>query len=156
LFRSQPRRTYCYPLVFTLWLSGCPSPTDAPSPQGPGAETSEDHGATSQDTDTTINDDPDTLPSDPDELRAACDAQNGVLTLGRTKLRRLTQVQLRRTLNDLVQVDLDLTRLLAPDEKMGPFDNNSITSITNLLVDQHQAIAKRVTSELLPRRDEIV
>jgi len=96
------------------------------------------------------------VPTDPDELAAACAAHQGVLTLGLTKLRRLTRAQLDSTLLDLVGVSSSPAQALAPDEKIGPFDNNAITAITDLLVEQHQELAQAVALEVLPRRADIV
>jgi len=96
------------------------------------------------------------VPTDPDELAAACETRKGQLTLGLTKLRRLTRQQLNNTLADLVGTTSNPAGSLAPDEKIGPFDNNSITPITDLLVEQHQEIAQAVASDALPRRMEIV
>ena len=96
------------------------------------------------------------VPTDPDELVEACEARSGQLTLGLTKLRRLTRRQLDNTLADLVGSTSEPAQALAPDEKIGPFDNNSITPITDLLVEQHREIAQKVATEALPRRGELV
>lgn len=93
--------------------------------------------------------------TDPEALAAACEERRGQLTLGLTKLRRMTRAQLDNTLFDLLGVTSHPAQALAPDEKIGPFDNNAITPVTDLLVEQHQEIAQSVASEVLPRREEI-
>lgn len=112
---------------------------------------------------TTLDDGEQGLPRDrevdttsPDKLRDACAERSDALTLGITKLRRLTRVQLNNTLRDLLGVTSAPASALSPDEKMGPFENNAITAITDLLVQQHQEIAQAVATEVLPRRGEIV
>ena len=49
-------------------------------------------------------------------------AQNmGVLSVGRTRLRRLTRAQVNNTLRDLVGVTGNPASAIAPDEQIGPF-----------------------------------
>lgn len=98
---------------------------------------------------------PTSVPTDPDELAEACNARSGQLTLGLTKLRRMTRRQLDQTVLDLVGMNSSPGQALAPDEKIGPFDNNAITPITELLVEQHREIALAVALEALPRRGDI-
>jgi len=96
------------------------------------------------------------VPRDPLELEAACSARAGELSMGLSKLRRLTRRQIDSTLADLLGVQSNPASGLAPDERLGPFENNAITPITNLLVEQVQEMAKRVADEVTPRRTEIM
>jgi hypothetical protein len=96
------------------------------------------------------------VPRDPVELEAACAAHAGELTMGLSKLRRLTRRQIDSTLADLLGVQSNPASGLAPDERLGPFENNAITPITDLLVEQLQEMAKRVADEVTPRRTEIM
>src|SRR5688572_4431053 len=96
------------------------------------------------------------VPRDPAELEAACAARAGELSMGLSKLRRLTRRQLDNTLADLLGVQSSPASGLAPDERLGPFENNAITPITDLVVEQVQEMAKRVADEVTPRRLEIM
>lgn len=96
------------------------------------------------------------VPTDPKALAEACEARKTALTLGLTKLRRLTRRQLDNTLFDLLGVTSAPAQALAPDEKIGPFDNNSSTPITDLLVQQHQEIARDVAAEVVANRTQVM
>jgi len=96
------------------------------------------------------------VPQDPDELKRACEERDQTLSLGLTKLRRLTRRQLNNTLFSLLGVAPGAADGLAPDEKLGPFENNAITPITDLLVEQIQEMAQSVATELSSRRTEIM
>ncbi len=95
------------------------------------------------------------IPRDPDELQAECEARKDQLTMGLTKMRRLTKRQVNNTLRDLLGVTSNPASGLAPDERLGPFENNAITAITPLMVEQYQEMAQTVAEEVLPRRGEI-
>jgi hypothetical protein len=92
---------------------------------------------------------------DPDAIEQACDERSGSVSLGLTKLRRLTRPQLDNTLRDLLSVTSNPSAGLSPDERMGPFLSNAISPITSLLVQQHQEMARAVAASVLPRRAEI-
>jgi len=95
------------------------------------------------------------LPTTPDELEEACTAMNGAVNAGVTRLRRLTRLQLTNTVRDLIGATGDPGSALAPDEHIGPFQSNGIAPITDLLVEQHQEIAKAVAREAEPRMNQI-
>ncbi len=97
------------------------------------------------------------LPStrDPEAIEQACEERNGSVSLGLTKLRRLTRPELDNTLRDLLGVTSNPSAGLSPDERMGPFLNNAISPITDLLVQQHQEMAQAVAQSVLSRRAEI-
>lgn len=96
------------------------------------------------------------IPRDPDGLQLACDARSGSVSLGISKLRRLTRRQLDNTLVDLLDVRPGAASGLAPDERLGPFENNSVTPVTDLLVEQIQEMAKKVAGEVASRRIAIM
>lgn len=95
------------------------------------------------------------LDNTPDGIAQACAAQNGVLNAGVTRLRRMTRTQLDNTLRDLVGVGGTHASVLAPDEHIGPFQSNAIAPVTELLVEQHQEVAKAVAQEAVGRMDQI-
>ena len=75
-------------------------------------------------------------------------AQNmGVLRVGRTRLRRLTRTQVNNTLRDLVGATGNPASAIAPDEQIGPFYSNAIAPVTDLIVQQHQEVAKGIADE---------
>jgi hypothetical protein len=92
---------------------------------------------------------------DPEAIEQACEEREGSVSLGLTKLRRLTRPQLDNTLRDLLGVTSNPSAGLSPDERMGPFLNNATSPITDLLVQQHQELAQAVAQTVLPRRAEI-
>lgn len=96
------------------------------------------------------------VPREPGELELACEERAGTLSIGLTKLRRLTRRQLDNTLVQLLGVEGGAAIGLAPDERLGPFESNAITPITALLVEQIQEMAKRVAAQASPRREEIM
>jgi hypothetical protein len=101
---------------------------------------------------------PDTDPpldNTPDGVAEACAATNGVLNTGVTRLRRMTRTQLNNTIRDLVGVTGSPANGLAPDEHIGPFQSNAIAPVTELLVEQHQEVAKAVALEAAGRMSEI-
>ena len=75
--------------------------------------------------------------------------------VGLSKMRRLTRTQLNNTLRDLLGVPGEPASVLVPDERIGPFDSNSIAPVTNLIVQQHQEVAQRVAQDAVARRAEI-
>src|SRR5690606_6020413 len=72
--------------------------------------------------------------------------------VGLSKMRRLTRTQLNNTLRDLLGVQGEPASVLVPDERIGPFDSNSIAPVTNLIVQQHQEVAQRVAQDAVARR----
>lgn len=77
------------------------------------------------------------------------------IDVGLSKMRRLTRVQLNNTLRDLLGVVGEPASVLVPDERVGPFDSNSIAPITDLIVQQHQEIAEHVAQEVVVRAADI-
>ncbi|WP_437314313.1 DUF1592 domain-containing protein [Sorangium sp. So ce385] len=96
-----------------------------------------------------------TLPNDPSAIDAACEANDGVLHVGLTRLRRLTRDQLNNAIRDLLGARGRPADALAPDERMGPFHSNAIAPITELLVLQAAELAARVASEAEGRMELI-
>ncbi len=86
--------------------------------------------------------------------RELCDS-SAVLDVGLSKLRRLTRTQLNNTLRDLVGAQGEPAAMLVPDERIGPFDSNSIAPVDDLIVVQHQELAAKVAAEAMPRSAEI-
>jgi len=152
--RKRPGWAFLATAVVLTTL-GC---EDAVVPPADGGSTDSGSGgtiATDGGTGGSTTTDGSSIPTDPDELRAACDASGDTLSLGLTKLRRLTKRQINATLRDLLGIEEDAAAGLAPDEHLGPFENNAITPITSLLVEQHQELAKAVAASTLGRQDEI-
>jgi len=85
--------------------------------------------------------------TDPDALAEACAAKNGALDVGLTRVRRLTRDQFNNTVADLVGASGEPANAIAPDEKIGPFYSNAIAPITDLIVEQHQEVAKQVAAD---------
>ena len=90
-------------------------------------------------------------PTDPDALAEACAAKSGVLDVGLTRVRRLTRDQFDNTVADLLGADGEPANAIAPDEKVGPFHSNAIAPITDLIVEQHQEVAKALAREAITR-----
>lgn len=80
----------------------------------------------------------------------SCFDSDAPVSVGITKLRRLTRAVLERSILDLTGVAADAEAALSPDERIGPFDSNAIAPITELLVQQSQELAERVALEMLP------
>ena len=85
---------------------------------------------------------------------SAC-IQDGVLRIGRTRLRRMTKSQLDHSVRDLLGIDTAPAAALSPDESIGPFRSNAIAPITDLLVQQHDEIAQAVAALSEARMNEI-
>src|SRR5690606_4789891 len=62
---------------------------------------------------------------------------------------------LNNTLRDLLGIEGQPASVLVPDERIGPFDSNSIAPVTDLIVQQHQEIAQRIAEEAVARSTEI-
>lgn len=75
--------------------------------------------------------------------------------VGLSKMRRLTRTQLNNTLRDLLGIEGQPASVLVPDERIGPFDSNSIAPVTDLIVQQHQEIAQRIAEEAVAHSTEI-
>ena len=91
----------------------------------------------------------------PDELAAACARSNGVLDVGLTKVRRLTREQFDNTVRDLQLITTGKpSDALAPDERIGPFYSNGIAPITDLMVQQHQEVAKTLAAGAMSRMSQ--
>jgi hypothetical protein len=84
-----------------------------------------------------------------------CAQAMGELRVGRTRLRRLTRAQLDNTLRDLVGATGNPANAVAPDEQIGPFYSNAIAPVTDLLVQQHQEVAKSVAAGVTARMNQI-
>ncbi len=95
------------------------------------------------------------LGSTPEEVEAACEAMQGKLDVGLTRLRRLTRVELDNTVRDLFGIEAGAVETIAPDERIGPFSSNAIAPPTDLLIEQYQELAERVALEAGPRMAEI-
>src|SRR5690606_24510544 len=61
------------------------------------------------------------LENDPTAVAAACAAKNGVLDVGRTRLRRMTRDQFNNTVSDLIGATGEPASAITPDERIGPF-----------------------------------
>jgi len=135
----------------------CAPPESGLSPSSGGSSSSitGDETQTSGESETGSTDQGE-LPQDPDELKRACEDRDETLSLGLTKLRRLTRRQLNNTLFELLGVAPGAADGLSPDEKLGPFENNAITPITNLLVEQVQEMAKTVAALVSSRRIDLM
>jgi len=95
------------------------------------------------------------LENDPTAVAAACAAKNGVLDVGRTRLRRMTRDQFNNTVSDLIGATGEPASAITPDERIGPFFSNAIKPIDSLTVEQHQEVAARLAKEAQARMDEI-
>ncbi|HEX6276646.1 MAG TPA: DUF1595 domain-containing protein, partial [Polyangiaceae bacterium] len=84
-----------------------------------------------------------------------CDQTMGELNVGRTRLRRLTRAQVNNTLRDLVGSNGTPANAIAPDEQIGPFYSNAIAPVTDLIVQQHQEVAKSVAAAVVSRMGEL-
>src|SRR5690606_3976604 len=93
--------------------------------------------------------------TDPDLLAEACAAKNGALDVGLTRVRRLTREQFDNTVADLIGTGGRPANAIAPDEKIGPFYSNAIAPITDLIVEQHQEVAKQLAADAVGRMAEI-
>lgn len=89
--------------------------------------------------------------TDPDALAQACAAKNGSLDVGLTRVRRLTRDQFDNTVADLIGASGSPANAIAPDEKVGPFHSNAIAPITDLIVEQHQEVAKQLAADAVTR-----
>lgn len=78
----------------------------------------------------------------PDPTEEECATQE--LTVGRSRLSRLTRTQIDHTLRDLLGVTGNPSSALAPDESVGPFASNALAVPTDLIVQQHQELAAKV------------
>jgi hypothetical protein len=96
------------------------------------------------------------LDNSPDGVAAACAALNGTLNTGVTRLRRITRSQFNNTVRDLLGASGTPADALVPDEHIGPFQSNAIAPVTELLVEQHQEIAKALAQDAVSRMDQIV
>jgi hypothetical protein len=81
-----------------------------------------------------------TSTTDPSEEDCASQA----LTVGRSRLSRLTRTQIDHTLRDLLGVTGSPSSALAPDQTVGPFASNALAVPTDLIVQQHQELAAKV------------
>jgi len=124
-----------------------PTGTDSggmPAGEVDGGTTSDGSGGTSAE--------PDAPPlTDPDALAEACAAKNGALDVGLTRVRRLTRDQFDNTVADLMGASGKPADAIAPDEKVGPFHSNAVAPITNLIVEQHQEVAKLLAADATTR-----
>jgi hypothetical protein len=84
-----------------------------------------------------------------------CAETKGTLRIGRTLLRRMTRAQLDHTVRDLLGTAATPAAALSPDEKIGPFYNNAIAPITDLIVQQHEEIAAQLAAEAAGRMSQI-
>src|SRR5262249_53883587 len=75
------------------------------------------------------------------------DACAGEAMIGRAPLRRLARAQLRNAIADLVGVDVDVDGLPS-DEKLGPFDANSIAPVSEVAVEDYAEIAATASAQL--------
>jgi hypothetical protein len=95
------------------------------------------------------------LGSTPEEVDAACEATQGKLDVGLTRLRRLTRVELDNTVRSLFGIEARGVETIAPDERIGPFSSNAIAPPTDLLIEQYQELAERVALEAGAQMAEI-
>jgi hypothetical protein len=89
---------------------------------------------------------------------ALCEQQrkeSTALRLGRTLLRRMTRSQFNHTVRDLLQVEGGPASGITLDERVGPFFNNAIAPITDLIVRQHEEAAVRIAAEAATRMSTI-
>ena len=122
--------------------SGVPETPIDPDPQNPGDPNPEEPVETP-------------LQNDPAAVAAACAAKNGVLDVGRTRLRRMTRDQFNNTVGDLMGAADDPASAITPDERIGPFYSNAIKPIDSLTVEQHQEVAARLAEQAQARMAEI-
>ncbi|HWO09767.1 MAG TPA: DUF1588 domain-containing protein [Polyangiaceae bacterium] len=66
-------------------------------------------------------------------------------------MRRLTRDQFNNTVADLIGASGEPANAIAPDEKIGPFHSNAIAPITDLIVEQHQEVAKLLAADATTR-----
>ena len=83
----------------------------------------------------------------------ACAAQQ--LTVGRSRLSRLTRTQIDHTLRDLLGVTGNPSAGLAPDQSVGPFASNALAVPTDLIVQQHQELAAKVAASVQSKARDI-
>jgi hypothetical protein len=79
----------------------------------------------------------------------------GTLAVGLTKLRRLTRDEFNHTLRDLLGVTDAPASALAPDESIGPFYSNAIAPVTDLLVQQHDEVARALALQATPNMNAV-
>src|SRR5262245_14253268 len=77
------------------------------------------------------------------------------LRIGRTLLRRITRAEFNNTVRDLLGVTGTPAAALSLDERVGPFFNNAIAPITDLVVQQHEEVAARVAADAAARMNAI-
>ncbi len=79
----------------------------------------------------------------------------GGLSVGRTRLRRMSRSQFNHTVRDLLGITGTPADAISPDERIGPFYSNAIAPITDLLVQQHDEVAAALAQQAMPRMNEI-
>lgn len=86
----------------------------------------------------------------------SCFVSDAPVSIGITKLRRLTRAALDRSILDLTGVAAGADTSLSPDERIGPFNSNAIAPVTELLVQQSQELAERVALDVQPLLGSLV
>ena len=66
---------------------------------------------------------------------------------GPTSLRRLTQSQYERTVEDLLGISTDVAQGFAPDERAGAFKSNGVAPVGDLQVEQYMDAAESVATD---------
>ena len=119
---------------------------------GPGSSVSPGSGGSSGNAGGGAGDPGTGITGNPAEL---CREQGAMLSIGRTRLRRLTRTEVNNTVRDLLGTPGTPADALAPDERIGPFYSNAIAPITDLLVQQHAELAAQLAGEAAPRMSEL-
>ncbi len=91
------------------------------------------------------------VPFDPEPtLRDPAPDSCSGLSTGRSPLRRLTRREYENTIRELLGVDAalahDTATRLGTDEKLGAFDANAVTPVTNLRVEQYETAAQTLAA----------
>jgi len=75
------------------------------------------------------------------------------IEVGRSSLRRLTRDEYANTVRDLLGADgASAVTSLASDEKLGAFNANAVTPVTNLRVEQYETVAEDLAASAVTSR----
>lgn len=90
------------------------------------------------------------VPGVPDP--AVCEAR----AVGVAPMRRLTRGQYAHAVRDLLQIEIDIERLLPEDERLATFRSNVVAPVSGLDVEQYAEVAELVAAEAVRDVDRLI
>jgi hypothetical protein len=75
--------------------------------------------------------------------------------VGASPMRRLTRAHYRNSVRELLGLEVELQEL-TPDEKVGAFDSNAVSPVSELVVEKYMALAERLAAAAVADVDTLV